>query len=239
MNFTTDRAALRWATGNATSPEDKQPLKIKRLFPEEYKAYFALLPVVGIIDDFPFSEVQPNALSIEQTNRNAKIWTRYNIYSAHASPAYRGTNFRELAALFDLPSDYQLAALKKLPWNKKGFDALEDETYSTIGALLKSIAHSAVLNLYIEDAAHYCEVYNLLPTPEEVIYRVTAEDFIQLFRQHFSDAGLCLFPDDKSWCLINREAEFCPLLATSAESGEKVAAQSILEVLSLDGEEVL
>ncbi|GGF06512.1 hypothetical protein [Hymenobacter cavernae] len=231
MDYTTDLSALKWLRGSVSDRSDIESLKVKHLLPNTYSAYIALLPSVGIIDGFPFNEVDPNTISIEQINANVKVWNEYGIYSFNSTPNYSKTRFSKLAKMFELP--YDLSMQRTLPWRKRGFAILEQDTLDNLRGILKQIFLTNKVNLYIEDYWRWYEVYNLLPHSKEVIYRANIDEFIHFFSTSFFDASLYLLPDDRSWCLMNIENGFCPVIGIGSCVNNKWIIPSDTEILNL------
>lgn len=235
MEFTSDLSAIRWLQPSHGNALYDGPLRVRHLLPKEYQQYLALLPAVGILEDFPFEQVQLDKATIQQINRNAEIWTRYGIYSSNREPDYQPTTFHQLAAKFGLP--YDLSLVSQLPWSKKGFATLAELTAAHLLELLCQLASTTKLNLYVEDYWHWGpQAEQVLPTDDEVVYRVTAQEFVTCFTQMYLDATLYLFPDDLSWCLANAEDALAPVLGIDEPAATTIAERCRLEVLLLSQE---
>ncbi|WP_324678610.1 hypothetical protein [Hymenobacter sp. GOD-10R] len=237
MDYTTDLSALEWLRGSVSDRSDTESLKVKHLLPNTYSAYIALLPSVGIIDGFPFNKVDPNAISIGQINANVRVWNEYGIYSSNSTPNYSKTSFSDLAKLFELP--YSMSMQKTLPWGKRGFSILEQDTLYNLRGILNQVFPNNKVNLYLEDYWRWYEVYNLLPHSEEVIYKVTIDEFIHFFSKSFFDASLHLFSDDRSWCLVNMEDGFCPIIGINTYMNNKRAISFDTEILNIELEDLI
>lgn len=238
MEFTTDLSALGWLKPVFYSRAAWEALRVKHMLPESYEQYFELLPAVGILEDFPFEQVQPHSAAIDQINRNVAIWTRYGVYLAGRQPAYQPTTFRQLATQFGLSFDENL--VRQLPWGKRGFATLNELTANRLRHLLQQLAPAVRLTLYIEDYWRYGPMTGqLLPTDDEVLYRATAAGFVAFLQQASFDATAYLFPDDRSWCLVNREDGLGPILGCSAAAARAVATRSGIELLQLTPDSLL
>ncbi|QIX60020.1 hypothetical protein HER32_01965 [Hymenobacter sp. BT18] len=168
MEFTTDLSALDWLPGVLIDKPRPSPLLLRHLLPDGFSGYYSLLPVVGIIPDFPFDLVKPEKTSIQQLNQNATIWTQYGVHTPGRKPVYQPTTFQALAARFRLPYTYRL--FHDLPWRKAGFNTLSEQTQGQLASLLDELAPAVKLNLYVEDAVRWGpQVHEVLPTGEEVV----------------------------------------------------------------------
>ncbi|WP_400190623.1 hypothetical protein [Hymenobacter sp. B81] len=235
MEYTTDLEPVQWLKQNPAARAATEPLLVKHLLPERYPYIRALLPAVGIIEGFPFDQVKPDSSRIEQINRNVAIWTQHDVYRAGRTPVYQPTSFRQLAARFALP--YNLDLLGKLLWRTLGFATLAEPTAAVLLDLLLQLAPATTLNLYVEDSWRWGPEFTpILPTDEEVLYRVTAREFIDFLQQAAFDATAYLFPDARNWCLVNVEDGLCPIIGGHADTEALIAAHFRGEPLPLSAE---
>ncbi|HEX8428054.1 hypothetical protein [Hymenobacter sp.] len=237
MKYTTDLSAINWLKPAFNTVGSGPVLKVSDMIPNIFASYTALLPAVGIIEGFPFDEINLQDSSITQLNKNAAIWEQYGTHSIHRVPNYTLTKFKDLADRFTIP--YDLSMVKRLEWGKGGFANQNEFTAIKLTALLETLAIDNQLLLYIEDYWRWEAVYQLLPSAEEVVYYVTIKEFIAFMEQSFFDATLYLFPPDLSWCLFNVEDGFCPIIGTSEEVGAAIRSESSLETLQTTWESEL
>lgn len=68
-----------------------------------------------------------------------------------------------------------------------------------------------------------------LPTEAEVLYRVTADEFVAFLQRTMFDATAYLFPDDRSWCFVNFEDGLAPVIGLSAaQAGVSALGETLL-----------
>ncbi|GAB2939994.1 hypothetical protein GCM10027048_00270 [Hymenobacter coalescens] len=235
MEYTADLSTVRWLNPAYYFGPADEPLKVKHLIPVAYEQYLTLLPVVGIIADFPFGEVQPDSTAIDQINRNVAIWTQHGVYISDRTPHYQSTTFRQLAARFELP--YDMSLVNRLPWGRRGFAILEEPSAARLRTLLNGLAAATKLNLYVEDYWRWGpQMHHVLPTDDEVLYRVTADEFVTFLQQAMFDATAYLFPDDRSWCLVNVEDGLAPIIGLSSVAQTRMVMPAHVETMLLNPE---
>ena len=235
MDYATDLSPIRWLNLQAPVRPAGEPLRLKHLLPESYHGYWALLPTVGILEAFPFEQVNPDSPDVGQINHNVAIWNQVGVYQWGNSPTYQRTSFRQLSAQFALP--YDVSLVRKLPWGKRGFATLDEPTAAGLLVLLRELAPEASLNLYVEDYWRWGPQLNqLLPTDEDVVYRVSPEEFVSFLQGARFDASAYLFPDDQSWCLVTVEDGLCPFIGVSEKAEAVIQAHFDGEKMPLDPE---
>lgn len=235
MDYTLDLSAVRWLRPAYYAGPAAEPLQVKHLLPPHYEQYLALLPAVGLLADFPFEQVRPDSTAIDQLNRNVAIWTHYGVYTLNRSPDYQPTTFRQLAARFGLP--YALSLVGQLPWAKRGFAVLDEPTAARLLMLLNALAVTTRLNLYVEDYWRWGpQMHQVLPSDDDVLYRVTADEFVHFLQRAMFDATAYLFPDDQSWCLVNFEDGLAPIIGLSSAAQADMPAAALSETLPLHPE---
>jgi hypothetical protein len=237
MKYSTDLSTIDWLKPTLNTLRGAPISKVKDALPDIFAAYIALLPAVGIIEGFPFVEINLQDSSIAQLNKNAAIWERYGTHTIHRTPNYTLTKFKDLADQFNIP--YDLSVIRQLEWGKRGFASQPERTASKLAALLETLSTDAQLLLYIQDYWRWEAVYQLLPCADEVIYHVSIKEFIAFMEQSFFDATLYLFPPDLSWCLFNVEDGLCPVIGVSAEVGAAITVEPSLETFQLTWESEL
>ncbi|RAK70304.1 hypothetical protein DLM85_05525 [Hymenobacter edaphi] len=82
-------------------------------------------------------------------------------------------------------------------------------------------------------------MHQVLPCEDEVLYRVTADEFVAFLQQAMFDATAYLFPDDRSWCLVNFEDGPAPIIGLSTASQVSVLTLAEGEILLLGSESEL
>ncbi|UOG73005.1 hypothetical protein MTX78_12805 [Hymenobacter tibetensis] len=237
MKYSNDLSVIEWLKPTVNTHTSTPVLKVGDAVPNIFATYTALLPAVGIIQGFPFGEINLEDPSIAQLNKNAAIWEQYGTHSIHRKPNYTPITFKHLAAQFGIP--YDLSMVRRLEWSKRGFATLSELTMSSLVALLERLTVDNQLFLYIEDYWRWEAVYQLLPSADEVVYCVSIKEFIAFMEQSFFDATLYLFPSDLSWCLFNLEDRLCPVIGTSKKLGATILESPSLETLQLTWESEL
>ncbi|RSK44574.1 hypothetical protein [Hymenobacter perfusus] len=231
MKYKADLTAINWLEIGEQPVIKGGLFRVANALPDVFEAYIALLPAIGLIEGFPFDQISLKDNSIAQTNQNAAIWGEYGIHDAHRTPDYKPTVFRELANQFKLPFDVTL--LSRLDWGKRGFAIDWTRTANSLKALLNALATGNDLSLYIEDYWRWAEIHEILPTTDEVLYEVNAEDFLGFMTQSFFDATLYLFPEDRSWCLVNIEDCNVMIIGTDRATAAMIAKTYSLETIDL------
>ena len=233
MNYSTDLSIITWLEIDEERIYNSPQRRVADVLPDIFSAYTALLPAVGIIEGFPFEQINICKSTIAQINTNASIWKQYGVFSAHQTPDYKLTKFSDLAVQFGVT--YDANVIKRLEWGTQGFAVKWEQTASNLLLLLRELAQCATLNLYVVDYYRY-EAIEVLPSSDQVVYSVTIEEFISLLSATSFDTTLYLFPDDRSWCLINVEDGDYPILGTSRELGEALGSKSSIEMFPLSPE---
>lgn len=237
MKYSSDLSIIDWLKPTISTHKNAPILKVKDVLPNIFSAYTALLPAVGIIQNFPFDEIDLQNSSIAQLNKNAAIWEQYGTHTIHRAPNYTPTTFKDLATQFGLP--YELSMVRRLEWGKRGFASQPELTAGKLATLLHTLAADNQLLLYIEDYWRWEAIYQLLPSANEVVYHVTVKEFIAFMEQSFFDATLYLFPPNLDWCLFNIEDGLCQVIGTSAEVEASITAEACLETFQLTRESEL
>lgn len=233
MIYDTDLSVINWLEIDEERICKGSGLQVSEVLPGMFSVCIALLPAVTIIEGFPFEQIDLHNSSIAQLNTNAAIWKHYGVLSAHQTPVYTPVLFRDLAMKFDLPYDAHL--LKRLEWRKQGFAIEWAQTASNLSSMLRALSQNALLRLYVIDYYRW-SVLDQLPSPEQVVYSVTVEEFIGFLKSTSFDATLYLFPEDRSWCLTNVEDGSFPMLGINQELKAIIALQSGIEMLLLEPE---
>lgn len=233
MIYDTDLSVINWLNVDEKRIYKGSGLQVSDVLPDIFSAGVALLPAVNIIEGFPFEQIDLHDSSIAQLNFNAAIWKHYGVLSAHQTPVYTPTLFRNLAMKFDLPYDAHL--LKRLEWRKQGFAIEWAQTASNLSSMLRALCQNALLRLYVVDYYRW-GIVDKLPSPEQVVYFVTVEEFIGFLESTSFDATFYLFPEDRSWCLINVENGSFLMFGTNQELKISIAIQSGIEILYLNPE---
>ncbi|NVO33038.1 hypothetical protein HW554_17660 [Hymenobacter sp. P5342] len=231
MNYSADLSAINWLKIGEQPVTKGQIFRVANALPNVFEAYTALLPAVGHIEGFPFDQVNLKNGSIAQLNENAAIWSKYGIHDAHRTPSYDPTSFRELANQFNLP--YDVTLLNKLGWGKRGFAVDWIRTANSFRSLANVLAAASPLSLYIEDYWRWGEGLNILPSADDVLYDVTTDEFVEFMTQSFFDASLYLFPEDKSWCLVNVEDCSVTVIGTDKATAVRISETYPLETMPL------
>ncbi|RPD44571.1 hypothetical protein DNI29_20785 [Hymenobacter sediminis] len=233
MDYSTDLSVVDWLQINEERIYGNRFLQVTDLLPNLFATYTALLPSVGIIEGFPFEQVNLKNPSIAQLNKNAAIWAEYGIYNAQYTPTYTPTCFSDLATQFNLP--YNNTLLARLEWQKRGFAIQWEQTASNLMNLLKAVAPDSQLLLYVVDYYRWAAI-DELPSADQVVYSITIAEYIEFITAASFDATCYLFPEDTSWCLVNVEDRSFPILGADWASSEAISSQSYIEKLPLSPE---
>ena len=213
-----------------------RPLLLKNFFPSDYDNYLAILWTPGIIDNFPFTEIIVPPDTIEQTNKNIEIWRTFNVLNDAEDDIYRPTTFKEISKKFNMHYDRNI--IHKVDYSTRGLTTLLSRTKITLERIIKSLSNNT-LNLFVEDYWRWTTVYSLLPVDKDVTYKVSEEEFMKFMDDTFYDANAYLFPDDKSWCLINLEDLNFSMLAFNHKHLDTVNNLNLVDTFNLSPEDKL
>ena len=234
----TDNLELRkWLTDHIDWNTASRPLLLKNFFPSDFDNYLAILGTPGIIDNFPFNEIVFPPNTIDQTNKNIEIWKSFNVLNDAKDNVYRPTTWKEISEKFDLL--YDRSIIDKLDWSTRGITTLLSKTKPILNRIINSLTSNETVNLYVEDYWRWTSIYALLPVDKEVTYKVTAEEFLKFMDDTFSDANAYLFPDDKSWCLINLEDLSFSVFAFNNKHWDIVNNLKLVDTFKLSPEDKL
>jgi hypothetical protein len=234
----TDKLELRkWLTDHIDWNTASRPLLLKNFFPTDFDNYLAILWTPGIIDNFPFNEIVVPPDTIEQTNKNIEIWGNFNVLNEGKDNVYRPTTFKEISERFDLTYDRNI--IYNIDWSTRGITTLLSKTRTILNRIINSLRNNDTLNLYVEDYWRWTSVYSLLPIDKEVTYNVTVEEFMKFMDDTFFDANAYLFPDDKSWCLINLEDLNFSVIAFNNQHLDTVNNLNLVDTFKLSPEDKL
>lgn len=221
MEQLNDIKAKDWLTKHINWQNATRPLTLDNFLPPTFDNYIAILWTPGLIDNFPFDKINQPPDTIEQINTNVQVWRQFNIFlNEENDEAYRPTTFVELSSLFGKP--YNRTIIKSLPWQSQGFKNLFKQTRQRLEIIVNALSNGTELNIYIEDYWRWAEVYNLLPSSEDIAYKISCDEFLDLMDKTSYDANLYLYPVNKSWCLINIEDLGYNILAYNNDFTDKL-----------------
>ena len=233
-----DRNAKEWLTKYINWKDVVRPLTLKNFFPPIFDNYIAVLWTPGIIDNFPFDKIVQPPDTIEQTNNNVAVWRQFKIFlNQENDEPYRPTTFSELASLFKITHNRQI--INSLPWQTEGIKTLFKPTRQRLEKIITALLQDNELNIYFEDYWRWASVYNLLPSDEGVVYKITVSDFMDFMDKSFYDASLYLYPQSKNWCLLNLEDLGYNILAFNNNLADIVAQLNLQDTFKMRNDELL
>jgi hypothetical protein len=232
-----DNTAKDWLTNHTNWENATRPLTLGNFLPPIFDCYIAVLWTPGLIDNFPFDKINQPPFNIEQTNSNVKIWKEYNLFlNEETDDLYRPTTFAELSSIFNFP--YNKEIINALPWQTEGIKTLFYHTRKRLERIVDALAEEAELNVYIEDYYRWTAT-NSLVADENVSYKISCTEFLNLMDDTSYDANLYLYSFDKSWCLINMEDLGFNIIAYKYELAEKINQLNLADTFKLQYDDIL
>lgn len=208
------------------------PSTVSDLLSQDYDNYMAILWVPGIVENFPFEEIVQPPNTIDQINKNVRIWNKFNVkFNSENEEIYRETSFKELSELFNIPYDLQI--IYALPWETKGIEILRSRTKQKLERIVTLLTSNEKLHLHFRDYFRWCDISIDLPIDEEFTRNVSQNDFFNLMEKTLFDATLHLYPPNKKWCLINLEDYIFNILAYDNSMENKVNNLKLSDTLKL------
>ena len=232
-----DNTAKDWLTNHINWENATRPLTLGNFLPPLFDCYIAVLWTPGVIDNFPFDKIKQHPDTIEEINANVKIWKEFNLFlNTHTDELYRPTTFAELSSIFNIP--YNKEIIENLPWLTEGIKTLFNQTRNRLKTIVDTLVNDEELNIYLEDYWRWAGSNSLL-ADENVSYKISCDEYLDLMNETSYDASLYLYSLDKSWCLINMEDLGFSILAYKYEVAEKVDSLSLKDTFKLRYDDIL
>ncbi|MCH6201387.1 hypothetical protein MMU07_17530 [Aquiflexum sp. LQ15W] len=233
-----DITAKDWLTNHINWKNATRPFTLGNFLPNKFDNYISILWTPGVIDNFPFDKINQPPDSIEQTNANVEVWRQFKIFLNEKNyEAYRPTTFAELSNFFNQP--YDRGIINTLPWKTQGIATLYKQTRQRFEKIVNVLTDGTELNIYIEDSWRWASVYNLLPSAEDVAYKISSVEFFDLMDITFYDANLYLYPVTNSWCLINMEDLGYNILAYNNSFADKLNQLNLSDTFAMSYDDII
>ena len=232
-----DISAKEWLTNHLNWENPTRPLTLANFLPPIFDCYIAVLWTPGLIDNFPFDKINQPPDTIEQTNSNVKIWREFNLFlNEKTDDLYRPTTFSELSTIFNFP--YNREIINVLPWQTEGIKTLFNHTRNRLKKIVDALAVEAELNVYVEDYWRWTATNSLISN-DNVSYKISCNEFLDLMDDTSYDANLYLYSVDKSWCIINMEDLGFNIIAYKYEVAEKLNQLYLADTFKLHYDDIL
>jgi hypothetical protein len=228
MTAVQNSAAKEWLTKHINWRRTTEPPTVKDCLPP-FDNYLAILWVPGIVDNFPFDKIVEPPITIEQINTNVAIRRQFNLFlNEESDQPYRETTFQELAKHFNKPYNRQI--IYSLRWETKGIKTLFRQTRQRLEKLINELSGNETLYAYIEDHWRWFNVYNVMPAISDSVYQTTADEYLEFMDKSFYDANIYLYPENKSWCLLNLEDLSYNILGYNNAVADKINQLNLTDI---------
>lgn len=230
MQKITSNEINQWLDSAINWQNDLRPLKVSNFLPK-FDNYIGLTWKVGIIENFPFKDFIKDAKSEIEIKNNREIWHKFpQAFDDSSELGFTEIPTKELFEKFQIPyHDYKND--HKFPWSTRAIRVLEEKIIASLSILLNEIPESENLILYWDDYYRFDLDCSL--------FRVSKEEYINEMKNTRFDATAYLYPESRSWCLVNLEDLGFNILAFNNNIKEQINFLSEIENFKLTEESEL
>lgn len=222
------RDQYQWLIEFLSDPQQRVGKTIAGIIPDQFEQYYIIEWNYGIIKNFPFGEYPDDSSDIELLNKQHEIKKAFGLFlNNDTDHLFEPITIKELAERFKIP--YSVDTVNELPYTP-GISTLSNKTKDNLHAIVKFVADTFLLNLYVDDLYRF-PISDITKDKS----RMSAEEYVSFVMEDIGrDSCSYLFPDDHAWCFVTTEDYPCIVFATNSKNSKKLASVDSLEYFEVD-----